>query len=237
MILAMKLLTTVDGLVIKCESFAGGKEKSFIRMPEVTRIEWGYLFVFMLVSYFAGFNPIAASTIIITNFAADWQAHQFGSSILLLFFIVTGASLVHSLFFKTFTRRVASSYRIDRGGFFSVYSSSDLDPISKIMTDTSTATIIDKIELIEDIESCITSTDYERRHQMPPNVRILISYKVIVKFNSGEQTTIESNGLAVWHDEDDQVAFRELIAETKEIVKQIKSFLVASEHEITQSSI
>jgi hypothetical protein len=47
---------------------------------------------------------------------------------------------------------------------------------------------------------------------------------------------IESNGLAVWRCDEDQVTFRKLIAETKTVVGQIKSFLAVSKNEITPSS-
>jgi hypothetical protein len=233
----MKVSTAVDGSVsVKCESFEGGKEKSFIRMPDVTPTEWGYLSLLILVSYLAGFNPVTMLMNAITNLEVDWKTHQFGSIILFLFFIISGASLFYDLFFKKIERKVTNSYLIDRDGSFSADPSSNFYRKASLISDLNTVNIIDEIDLTEDVEACITSTDYERRHNSSPNVRILTNYQVVVRFNSGASSTIESNALAVWRCDDDQVAFRKLIAETQASVEQIKSFLAASKNEITPSS-
>jgi hypothetical protein len=236
----MKLSTTVDGLIVTCESFEGGKEKSFIRMPEVTLAEWGYLFLLILLSYLAGFNPLAVLTSIITNFEADWRSHQFGSIILLLFFITTGAKIVYALFFKTFARRVTSSYRIDRDGSFHYLP--NFGRIIEITSDRNIVDLIDGIELTEGVrsyiaESYVPRTNYNLIYESPPTVQIATNYQVIVRFNSGASSIIESNGLAVWHCDDDQIAFRELITETQAAVEQVKIFLAASKLAASKNEI
>jgi hypothetical protein len=233
----MKVSTAVDGsLIVKCENFEGGKEKSFFRMPEVTPTEWGYLFAIVLVSYFAGFNPLVFLMSTIANLEADWKTHQFGSIILCLFAIVTGVYLYYDLFLKTVSRKITNSYRIDRDGSFLPHTTSNFYRTAKIISDENIVSILDEIDLIEDTEACITSTNYERRHNCAPNVRILTNYQVVIKFNPGASSRIEFNGLAVWHCDEDQAKFREFIAETQAAVKQIKSFLEVSKNEITPSS-
>jgi hypothetical protein len=230
----MKVSTAVDGsLIVECESFEGGKEKSCIRMPEVTRTEWGYLFFLILVGYFAGFNPLMALMSGIENLAADWQTHQFVSIILSFALVIIGANLYYALFLKTFTLRVTNSYRIDRNGSWSPYLPPNFYRTPRIISDEH---IINEIDLTEDAKASLISPAYEDRLTSPPHVQILTYYQVVIRFSSGESTKIESNGLAVWNCDEDQAAFRGLIAETKTAVEQIKSFLAASKNKITQSS-
>jgi hypothetical protein len=59
-------------------------------------------------------------------------------------------------------------------------------------------------------------------------VSVETAYKVIIKFKSGEFSTIESNTLGVGSCNDNQIAFRELMIETQAAVEKIKSFLVSS---------
>jgi hypothetical protein len=230
----MKVSTAVDGsLIVECESFEGGKEKSFIRIPAVTPTEWGYLFSLILISYLAGFNPVVTLMSVITNLIADWQTHQFGSMILLFCLILIGANLCYALFLKTVTRKITNSYRIDRNGAWSSYFPASFYRTPRIISEQN---IIDEIDLTEDAEAYLTPPAYEDRNTSPPHVQISTNYQVVIRFSSGESIKIESNGLAVWYCDEDQVQFRELIAETKIVVEQIKSFLAASKHKITPSS-
>ena len=59
-------------------------------------------------------------------------------------------------------------------------------------------------------------------------VSVETAYKVIIKFKSGEFSTIESNTLGVGSCNDNQIEFRELMTETQSAVEKIKTFLVSS---------
>lgn len=126
----MKVSTAVDGsLIVECESFESEKAKSSVLMPEVTRTEWGYLLFLILISYLAGFNPLAILMDVITNLEVDWKTHQFGSIILFLCLIILGVGIYYDLFLKTVTRKITNSYRIDRNGSWSPY----LPPIKSFL--------------------------------------------------------------------------------------------------------
>lgn len=62
-------------------------------------------------------------------------------------------------------------------------------------------------------------------------------YKIVVEFDTGKYSIIESNSIDTLRmGNDNQIAFGELLAETKIAVDRIKSFIAASKNKITPSS-
>ena len=88
---------------------------------------------------------------------------------------------------------------------------------------------IDEIEIIRDIEVKMSNySDDDVNNEFPASAKTI--YKVIVKFRSGESSIIESNSLDVASCEENQIAFRQLIAETQAAVEKIKIFITVSKN-------
>jgi hypothetical protein len=222
-------MVTNNTLTIRCENFEGGKEP--VSLPKPTLTELIYLFFIVLAIYFSRFNLFNTLTSIGESIMNYQERHLFGSIAFGLFFVIVMINILQYLFFKKIALRVLHTYKINRDRCIlprPPYNyHKDMPKIDSDFVD-----FIDEIDMNDDVE---VRTTYDTESGCESSCAFTI-YKVIIKFRSGESSTIESNSLSVSSCDENQIAFRELIAKTNTAVGQIKSFLKVSEHEIFLSS-
>jgi hypothetical protein len=226
----MKVSIATDNiLVIQCENFEGGKETFSLPKPNLTELI--YLFFIALAIYFSRFNFLDYLVSIKKSIATYHESHAFTSIAFGLFFILIINNIVQYLFFKKITLRALHTYKIDRDRC--ILPRPPYNYHKDMLTiDSNFIDFVDEIDVNNDVE---IRTTYDTESGCESSCAFTI-YKVIIKLRSGEFSTIESNSLSVISDDENQIAFRELIAKTNTAVRQIKSFLKVSEHEISLSS-
>ncbi len=216
-------------LIIQCENFEGGKESFSLPKPNLT--EFTYLFFIVLAIYFSQFNLFDYLTSIGKSIVTYQKSRVFSSIAFGLFFVLIMNNIIQYLFFKKITLRALHTYKIDRNRC--ILPRPPYNYHKNMLTiDSNFVDFIDEIDMNDDIE---IRTTYDTESGCESSCAFTI-YKVIIKLRSGEFSTIESNSLSVSSVDENQIAFRELIAKTNIAVGQIKSFLKLSEHEIPLSS-
>jgi hypothetical protein len=228
----MKVSAVNDkSLVIQCEFFTASSKP----LPKPILIEFGYLFFLILTIYLSGFNIIEFLLKIELSIIDYWQKHLLNSIVYGSTFTIFLVTAIDSIFFKRVIIRRDKTYQIDEDSCILPHPGYNYHQ-NMIDFDENFVDRIDSIE-IEDINNVKlrVSSYYDADIGGFPS-STETTYKVVIKFSSGESATIESNSLEVSRCDDNQIAFRELIASTKLAVEQIQSFLIASKQEITQSS-
>ena len=220
-------------LIVQCENFEAGKEPFLLPTP--TSTEFVYFFIIILSTYLSGFNLLDFLSKIELSIIAYGKSHPLNSIMYWFALILALVNAIYYLFLKRAIVRREKTYQIDRDSWIlprPAYSYHQ----NMITFDENFVDRIDSIE-IDDINNIAirVSSYYDSDIEGFPSWAET-TYKVIVKFKSGESSMIESNSLGVGSYDDNQIAFRELIAKTKIAVKQIQSFLTVSKNEITPSS-
>jgi hypothetical protein len=222
-----------DTLIIQCERFEAGKEPFSLPVP--TSIELVYLFFLMIIFYFSGFNLLKFLTELQLTTILYGKNHHLETIVCGFTFTLLIIEFGNNIFFKRVFIRKEKTYRIDRKSC--VLPHPGYNYHQNMMTpDKNIVETIDSIDIEGTDNVSIRVSDYYDSDINGFPSWAEITYKVVIKFKSGESSTIESNSVGLGSCNDNQIAFRELMTETQAAVAKIKSFLAASKNEITPSS-
>ena len=214
-----------DAIVIQCESFEAGKEPFLLPVP--TLIEIVYLFSFLAIICFSSFNYLKFLSEIVSIIIAYGENHHIEIVIYVFTFTILIIGNVNDLLFKKVFIRSKNVYKIDRNYCILPRPSYNYHQ-GMIIPDEDIVDVIDSIDIKGTNNISVRVSSYYDDDIKGFPVAVETAYKVIVKLKSGESSTIESNSLGVGSCDENQIAFRELMAETQTSVEKIKSFLVSS---------
>jgi hypothetical protein len=214
-----------DTIIIQCERFEPGKEHSSWPVP--TLIELVYLCSFLIMICLSGFNWLNLLFEIQSAIIAYGDKHHLEIIVYGVTFTILIIGRIDDLFFRKISIRAENIYRIDRNCCILPCPSYNYHQ-DMIIPDENTVDVIDSIDIygVNNISTRISSYYNDDIKGFPVSVET--AYKVIIKFKSGESSTIESNSLSVGSCDENQIALREIMVETQISVEKIKSFLVSS---------
>jgi hypothetical protein len=214
-----------DTIVIQCERFEAGKEDFSWLIPQ--SIEIVYLFLFLIIFYFSSFNLLDFLLEIQSVIVSYGKNHNLEIIIYGITFTLLITESINNTFFKRVSITKEKTYLIDRNHCILPRPSYNYHQ-NMITPDENIIEVIDSIDIegANNISARVSSYYDDDVKGFP--VSFETAYKVIIKFKSGEFSTIESNTLGVGSCNDNQIAFRELMIETQAAVEKIKSFLVSS---------
>jgi hypothetical protein len=214
-----------DTILIQVERFEPGKEP--FSWPIPTSTELVYLFFLIIIFYFSGFNLLSFLTELQLTTLLYSKNHHL--EIIICGFTVTLLIIEfgNNIFFKRVSIRKEKTYRIDRNFCVSPHPGYNYHQ-SMITPDENIVDMIDSIDIEGTDNVLIRVSDYYDSDINGFPSWAEITYKVVIKFKSGESSTIESNRVSVSSCNDNQVALQELMTETQAGVEKIKSFLAAS---------
>jgi hypothetical protein len=214
-----------DTIIIQCERFEAGREPFSLLVP--TSIEIVYLFLFLAIIYFSGFDWLNFLSEILSTIIAYGENHHVEIIVYVFTFTILIIGNVNDLLFKKVFVRAENVYRIDRNYCILPRPSYNYHQ-GMIIPDEDIVDVIDSIDIKGANNISVRVSSYYDDDIKGFPVAVETAYKVIVKLKSGELSTIESNSLGVGSCDENQIAFRELMAETQASVEKIKSFLVSS---------
>lgn len=122
---------------------------------------------------------------------------------------------IHNIFFKIGGRKLSHEYQICLNGHLLSY------PQKQSVT-------ADDVNVVKDIDIIVAVDEDANPSSEDAFWPSKTLYKVVVRFNSGKLYMIEKNCIEIVSSDANQIAFRELIAETHSAVQKIKLFLAKS---------
>lgn len=213
-----------DTLIIQCERFEAGKEPFSLLIP--TRTEFVYLFILLITVYFSGFDVLDFLSEVYSEIILYGESHRLAVIVYSFTFILVTTGAIYDIFFRKFFIRKEKIYRIDRSSGILPRPSYNYHQ-NMIIPEEDFVDVIDSIDIEGASNISVRVSSYYDDDIKGFPVSVETAYKVIIKFKSGESSTIESNSIGVGGCNDNQVAFRELMTETQAAVTTIKSFLAA----------
>jgi hypothetical protein len=214
-----------DTIIIQCERFEAGKEPFSLLV--LTPIELVYLFLFLTIICFSGFNWLKSLSEIPSAVMSYGEKHHLEVIVFGFAFTRLTIESVNSLFFRKVFVRAENIYRIDSNLCILPRPSYNYHQ-NMIIPDEDIIDMIDSIDIQGANNISVRVSEYYDDDINGFQAWAETTYKVIVKLKSGESSTIESNSLSVGSCDENQIVFRELMAETQISVEKIKSFLVSS---------
>lgn len=220
----MKVSLSDNYIIIHRERFDAGKEP-FHLVPKFT--ELAYLSSFLIMICLSGFNWLNLLSEVQSAIITYGDKHHLEMIVYSVTFTILIIGFIDDLFFRKVSIRVEYIYRIDRNHCVLPHPSYNYHQ-DMIIPDENTVDVIDSIDIygVNNISTRISSYYDDDIKGFPVSVET--TYKVIIKFRSGESSTIESNSLCVGSCHENQIAFRELMAEAQSSVEKIKLFLLSS---------
>jgi hypothetical protein len=202
------LMTANEALSIQTIHFETGKETPF-RLSTLVNIYPGYLWgIFILL--------ILVTNTDLSQIRIFWESSLVNRLVYIFGFLVFIIKAIDDFFIKVVNYRESNTFQIDKNGYFSC-------PSEKIGM-MGNVNLVDELNIVKKVEIIVSM----RRHPDDDGFQKfapITTYEVVAVLSSGKSVILENNSINLFHGDDNQVAFRELLAETQAAVEEINIFL------------